>query len=139
MSESINQHGILQPLIVYVNGDRYMAVDGHYRLAAEWPAGTQGSSATVVVSRQNRTPICCWSTQLAANNMRLDLKPTEKAMGYQRLKELRGLSNVELARLLNVSKSVVTETLSYSSSACLPICRRHSIKARSGAKHSICD
>jgi ParB family transcriptional regulator, chromosome partitioning protein len=51
--------------------------------------------------------------QLAANGMREDLKPSEKAFAYRRLKEMRNISNAELASLMNVSKSVVTETLSY--------------------------
>jgi ParB family chromosome partitioning protein len=111
LSESINQHGILQPLIVYVNGDRYMAVDGHYRLAASGLLALKDVPTLVLPSKPDADMLLL--TQLAANNMRLDLKPTEKALGYQRLKELRGLSNAELARLMNVSKSVVTETLSY--------------------------
>ena len=108
---SIRDHGILQPLIVYQKAERYATVDGHYRLSASGLLGLEDVPALVLPLRPDVDTLLL--TQLAANGMRVDLKPTEKAIAYQRLKELRSLSNAELAKLMNISKSAVTETLSY--------------------------
>ena len=111
LSQSVRDHGILQPLILYENVDRYTIADGHMRFAATGLLGLKEVPALVLPSVPDTDTLLL--VQLAANSMRVDLKPTEKALAYQRLKELRGLSNVELAKLMNVSKSAVTETLSY--------------------------
>lgn len=52
-------------------------------------------------------------TQMAANCMRVDLKPTEKAIAYLRLKKSRNWSHAELAQAMHISKATVTQTLSY--------------------------
>jgi ParB-like chromosome segregation protein Spo0J len=52
-------------------------------------------------------------TQLAANCLRVDLKPTEKALAYERLLQSRQWSHAELAKAMHISKSTVTQTLSW--------------------------
>lgn len=52
-------------------------------------------------------------TQLAANCMRVDLKPMEKARAFARLKTAKGWNQTELASAIGMSKSAVTRVLSY--------------------------
>jgi ParB family chromosome partitioning protein len=108
---SIGHHGILQPLIVYPNGNLTSIADGHRRFEGACFLGLK--EVPVLMLNSKPDPETLLLTQLAANSMREDLKPSDKAMSYRRLKEMGGLSNVELAVRVNVSKSVVTETLSY--------------------------
>ena len=111
LADSIRDHGILQPLIVFENGKRFTIADGHRRFEAACLLELKEVPVLVLSAKPDADTLLL--TQLAANGMREDLKPTEKAQAYQRLKELRGLSNVDLAKLMHVSKSAVTETLSY--------------------------
>lgn len=111
LTESIRHHGILQPLIVYKESERFKIADGFRRFTATGVLEPIEVPVLVLESQPDADTLLLM--QLAANTMREDLKPTEKAQAYQRLKDLRGLSNVEVAKLMHVSKSKVTETLSY--------------------------
>jgi len=111
LAGSIKHHGILQPLIVYAVGKRFTIADGHRRFEASGLVDLKEVPTLVLASKPDSDTLLL--TQLAANGMREDLKPSEKAMAYRRLKEMRGLTNVELAHFMHVSKSAVTETLSY--------------------------
>ena len=111
LADSIRDHGILQPLIVFENGKRYKIADGHRRFEGACLLDLKEVPVLVLSTKPDADTLLL--TQLAANLMRENIKPTEKAQAYQRLKEMRGLSNVDLAKLMHVSKSAVTETLSY--------------------------
>lgn len=108
---SIRDLGQLQPVIVYRMDDRFRLVDGHRRHAALALLGHETVSAIVLEQAPDADTLLM--TQLAANCMRVGLKPTERARAYQRLKESRGWTNSALAEALHVSKSTVTLTLSY--------------------------
>ena len=101
----------LVPVIVYIVGNRYMLVDGHRRVTAL--RMLKRSSVWAMVLGERPDDATLQMTQLAANCMRVDLKPTEKALAFQRLKETRGWNNVQLAEAMHVSKSTVTQVLSY--------------------------
>ncbi|MCA9213984.1 MAG: ParB/RepB/Spo0J family partition protein [Planctomycetales bacterium] len=111
LARSIRELGQLQPIIAFRNEDRYTVVDGHRRLAALGMARIETASALVLDSRPDGDTLLL--TQLAANCMRVDLKPTEKALAFKRLKDSRGYSNTELAAAMHVSKATVTRVMSY--------------------------
>lgn len=111
LQESVRVHGILQPLIVYENGKRHTIADGHRRFEVCHLLDIMEIPVLVLPAKPDAETLLL--TQLAANGMREDLKPTDKARAFLRLKEIRGLTNVELASLMHIGKSVVTETLSY--------------------------
>ena len=66
--------------------------------------------AIVLAKKPNQTELLL--TQLAANCMRVDLKPMEKALAYKRLIDSNNWNNVQLAKELNIDKSKVTQVLS---------------------------
>lgn len=111
LAENIQQLGQLQPVIVYRVGERYHLADGHRRFAALQL--TQADSISALVLSEKPAPDRLLMTQLAANCHRADLKPTELADSLQRLRELKGWSNSEIARQLSLSKARVTQVLSY--------------------------
>ena len=108
---NIQHFSQLVPVIVYMVGNRYMLVDGHRRVTAL--RTLKRSSVWAIVLGERPDDATLQMTQLAANCLRVDLRPTEKAIAYQRLKETRGWNNVQLAEAMCVSKSTVTQVLSY--------------------------
>lgn len=108
---SVRQLGLLQTLIVYQHADGYIIVDGHRRYAAAGLAGLTELAALVLDEKPDADTLLL--TQLAANCVRSDLKPSERALAYQRLKESRRWSHAELAKAMHISKSKVTQTLSF--------------------------
>ncbi|APZ94550.1 ParB/RepB/Spo0J family partition protein [Fuerstiella marisgermanici] len=111
LAENIGQIGQLQPIIVYRVGDRCCIADGHRRFAAMMLR--QAKSINALVLAEKPPPDVLLLTQLAANCHRADLKPTELANSFQRLRDLKGWSNSEIARQLSVSKARVTQVMSY--------------------------
>lgn len=108
---SIRDLGQLQPVIVFCEGDRFTLVDGHRRHAALGVLEAPDVRALILDKRPDGDVLLM--TQLAANCMRVDLKPTEKADAFQRLQASRGWSNAELAKAMHISRSKVTQILSY--------------------------
>lgn len=111
LAASIRDLGQLQSVIVYCQGERYTLVDGHRRHAALGLLRAETINALVLERPPDADTLL--QTQLAANCLRVDLKPTEKALAYQRLLQSRNWSHVELAQAMHVSKSTVTQTLSW--------------------------
>ncbi len=111
LKESVRIHGCLQPLIAFENGKRYTIADGHRRFEACYLLDIMEIPVLVLPAKPDAETLLLM--QLAANGMRENLKPSERASAYRRLKDMRGLSHGDMASLMNVSKSVVTETLSY--------------------------
>jgi ParB family chromosome partitioning protein len=89
LSESINQHGILQPLIVYVNGDRYMAVDGHYRLAASGLLALKDVPTLVLPSKPDADMLLL--TQLAGEQYATGPEAHGKSLGISEAKRTQGI------------------------------------------------
>ena len=111
LADNIEQLGQLQPIIVYKIGDRFCIADGHRRFAAR--AMRRAESINALVLPEKPPPDVLLLTQLAANCHRADLKPTELANSFQRLRVLKGWSNAEIARQLSISKARVTQVMSY--------------------------
>lgn len=111
LAMSIVDLGQLQPVIVYSEAGKYCLVDGHRRVAAIRQIGRTDVNALVLDEKPDADTLLL--TQLAANCLRVNLKPTEKALAFQRLKDSRGWTNVQLAKAMHISKSTVTQVLSY--------------------------
>lgn len=111
LQASIERLGQLQPIVVYRNGPRFCIVDGHCRALAIGRIG--GMKVAALVLDKRPAPNELLLTQYSANCMRVDLTPMEKAKALSRLQKLNGWSNAELAGQLKMSKSQVTQLLSY--------------------------
>lgn len=111
LADSIRAHGLLQPLIAYESGERRILVDGHRRFEAAGLAGL--NEVLVLVLDEKPNPETLLLIQLEANCQRADLKPTEQALAYKRLLEMRRWTLTEMAAALHVSKSTVTQFVSF--------------------------
>lgn len=109
LADSIQEHGILQPLIVTYEAeeDQYTLIAGERRLRAAQIAGLEAVPVLVrQVTDQERLEIA-----LIENVQRSDLTPLETAEAFRQLNEEFGLSHEEIARQVGKSRVAVTNTL----------------------------
>lgn len=107
LTQSIRQHGILQPLLVVASDIGYQLIAGERRLLA---AKRAGLSAVPVVVREAGAQASL-EMALVENLQRSDLKPLEAAEGFRQLIEDFKLTHEQVAVRLGKSRSGVTNSL----------------------------
>jgi ParB family chromosome partitioning protein len=108
LSDSIREHGIIQPLIVSRDSDgAYRLIAGERRLQA---ARLVGLDAVPVVVREVADDELL-ELALIENIQRADLNPIEEAMAYRRLTEEYALTQEEAARRVGKSRVTVSNAL----------------------------
>ena len=107
LSESIRNDGVLQPVVVRKNGDRYELIMGERRLQAARLAGVQQMPVVVKAVEE----VDALRLALVENLQREDLNPMEVAGAYRSLIAAFGLSQNELSRLVAKNRSSVANTL----------------------------
>lgn len=109
LADSINEHGILQPLIVLPKdaGGIYTLIAGERRLRAAQKVGLE--FVPVVVREADEQQQLEWA--LVENLQRSDLNPLEIANGYHQLAEEFGLSHAEIAERVGKNRATVSNTL----------------------------
>lgn len=108
LSDSIKEHGILQPLIV-----RPMANGGYQLVAGErrWRASRLAGLTEVPVIVRSLTDAEVAVIALIENLQREDLNPIEEAEGISRLIEEYSFTQEQAAEKLGKSRSALTNTL----------------------------
>lgn len=107
LSESIRQHGILQPLSVRRNGLGYELIAGERRLRAAQMAGLTEIPCIVMQMDDRESGLAA----MIENLQRQDLDYIEEAMGIARLMSLYEMSQEQAARMLGKSQSAVANKL----------------------------
>ncbi|MBN1303824.1 MAG: ParB/RepB/Spo0J family partition protein [Anaerolineales bacterium] len=108
LTESIREHGVIQPLIVSPNKDgTYTLIAGERRLEASRKAGLE--TVPVVIRQASDREML--ELALIENVQRDDLNPLEEADAYQQLVEDFNLSHDEIAKRVGKSRSAITNTL----------------------------
>lgn len=108
LSDSIREHGIIQPLVVARDGDGgYHLVAGERRLQAARLAGLE----TVPVVLREAADEELLELALIENIQRADLNPVEEAMAYRRLVEEYGMTQEEVARRVGKNRTTVANAL----------------------------
>lgn len=94
LAASIEQHGIVQPLVVVATGDGYQIVAGERRWRAALQIGLQKLPVLVrTLSAQHKLEI-----SLIENLQRRDLNPLETATAYLKLRDQFNLSNEQIGQ-----------------------------------------
>jgi ParB/RepB/Spo0J family partition protein len=101
--ESIRERGLLVPPLVRPTGDTYKVLAGHRRIAAAREIGME--DVLCVLSLAPETDDLPLS--LVENLKRKDLTPMEKAKGFKRLAEERGITGREVGAIVGMSGSAV--------------------------------
>ena len=102
LAESIRQYGVIQPLVVKKDGDKYRIVAGERRYRAAKLAGLAKVPA-VIFNGENE-----YHVSLIENLQREDLNPIEVAEAYNELMNLFGYNQEELAQKVGKSRSDVS-------------------------------
>lgn len=114
LSESIREHGILQPLIVTKTTKdvskgqdvEYILIAGHRRLAAAKMAGLKTVPAIIRDSTEQQK----LELALVENLQRSDLNALERAKAFKRLHDEFDLTHQEIAQKVGKSREVITNT-----------------------------
>lgn len=107
LADSVRHSGILQPLLLAANGDRYTIIAGERRFRAARLAGLAAVPAIIrdwdEVKRQEAA--------LVENIQREDLNPIEEAQGMRSLMDECGLTQEAVAERLGRSRPAVANLL----------------------------
>jgi len=108
LSESISQHGIIQPLTVRkaANG-YYQIIAGERRWRAARLAGLREIPVVVIEADDKKA----MELALIENLQRQDLNPMEESMGYKQLMEEHGMTQEEVAQQVGKSRPAVANAL----------------------------
>ena len=104
---SINEKGIIEPLIVRPRGERFQIIAGERRYQASVQAGL--TELPVILRDVDDTEVI--ELALIENLQRKDLTPFEEAEAMHGLADRCGYTHEDLARKLGKSRSSVTESL----------------------------
>lgn len=107
LSESIKQHGVIQPIIVRKVGDKYEIIAGERRFRASQLAGKETIPALVRdIDDKEAAKIA-----LLENLQRSNLTPIEEAKTYQTILKIDNITQEELAGNLGKSQSAIANKL----------------------------
>lgn len=108
LAESIREKGIIQPIIVErKDSGGFVIVAGERRYRAAKLAGLEEIPALIKnYGDEERLEIA-----LIENIQRTDLKPIEEALAYQKLIEMKGYTQEQLAKKLGKQRSTVANAL----------------------------
>ncbi|MCC6960931.1 MAG: ParB/RepB/Spo0J family partition protein [Dehalococcoidia bacterium] len=108
LSESIREHGIIQPLVVSRDDDGgYFLIAGERRLQAARLAGLD--TVPVVVRQAADRELL--ELALIENIQRADLNAVEEAMAYRRLVEEYSMTQEEVARRVGKNRATIANAL----------------------------
>ncbi len=107
LAQSIRTYGIVQPIIVQPNGDRFTIIAGERRYRAARIAGL--SSVPIVVREFSERELM--EVSLVENLQREDLNPIEEAQAMRLLMEEHALTQDELSGRIGKSRSAIANTL----------------------------
>ena len=107
LSESIRQHGILQPLTVRRIGTGYELIAGERRLRAAQMAGISEIPCIIMQMDEKESGMAA----MVENLQRQDLDFIEEALGISHLMTQFSMSQEQAARLLGKSQSAVANKL----------------------------
>ncbi len=107
LAASIEEHGIIQPLIVTKAADGYRLIAGERR----WRAARLAGLSTVPVIVKDVAPSEMLELALVENVQRADLNALEEAQAYRHLIEEFGLTQDKVARRVGKSRVAITNTL----------------------------
>lgn len=107
LSDSIKEHGILEPIVVAQTPAGYQIIAGERR----WRAAKLVGLKKVPVVVKETTSRGMLEMALVENVQREDLNAIERAQAFQRLVEEFGLPIAEIARRIGKSESYVSNTI----------------------------
>ncbi len=109
LSDSIKEHGLLQPIVVIEKEDGYLLVAGERRLRAHKLAKLQQIKA--IIAQVDIGEARLRELALIENIQRENLNPIELANSYAELIEVHNITHDELSDIVHKSRSQITNTM----------------------------
>jgi ParB family chromosome partitioning protein len=107
LSDSIKEHGVVQPIIVRKIDDSYQIVAGERR----WRAARLAGLKTVPVVVKDYSNIQVMQIALIENLQRQDLNSIEEALAYKSLIEEHDMTQEDISSKIGKSRSAIANTL----------------------------
>ena len=108
LSDSITEHGVVQPLTVrQTESGYYQIIAGERRWRAARMAGLNEIPAVIIEADDKKA----MELALIENLQRQDLNPVEEALGYRCLMEEHGMTQEETAKRVGKSRPTVANAL----------------------------
>ncbi len=107
LATSIKQHGVIQPIIVKKNNNRYVIIAGERR----WRAARLAGLKTIPCLIKEFTEQEISEIAIIENLQREDLNPIESARAIKKLMEQYELTQEQVADKIGKSRSAITNTL----------------------------
>ena len=107
LSDSIKEHGIIQPLVLRKLGDKYEIIAGERRFKAAQIAGLTTVPAVIANIDDNKSA----EVALVENVQRRDLTAIEEARSYKNLLDKGYLTQDQLAKRMGLSQPSVANKL----------------------------
>lgn len=109
LSDSIKEHGLLQPIVVIEKEGGYLLVAGERRLRAHKLAKQQQIKA--IIAQVDIGEARLRELALIENIQRENLNPIELANSYAELIEVHNITHDELSDIVHKSRSQITNTM----------------------------
>lgn len=107
LSDSIREHGIIQPLVLRKLGDKYEIIAGERRYKAAQMAGLTTVPAVIANIDDNKSA----EVALVENVQRRDLTAIEEARSYKSLLDKGYLTQEQLAKRMGLSQPAIANKL----------------------------
>ena len=108
LSDSIREHGIIQPIVVRSMGDGYyQIIAGERRWRAARLAGLREAPVRIIDADDRKAS----EIALVENLQREDLNPIEEALGYRSLAQQYDLTQEEISQRVGKSRPVIANAL----------------------------
>ena len=109
LSESIKQHGIIQPILVTIdkNGIDYIIVAGERR----WRAAKKAGLKEVPVVQMELSDKQLMEISLIENIQRQDLNPVEEAWAFKKLTDEFSMTQEDISRQVGKSRTAISNTM----------------------------
>lgn len=107
LADSIREHGLLQPITVQADGDKWRIIAGERRYRAHCLAGLDTIRAIVVDMTEREAS----AAMLIENIARVDLDPIAEGRAYRDRIETLGMTVAEVATMASKSETVIRSRL----------------------------
>ncbi|HHV63471.1 MAG TPA: ParB/RepB/Spo0J family partition protein [Peptococcaceae bacterium] len=107
LADSIKEHGLLQPILVKPEGNRYYIIAGERRYRAAKIAGLDRISCIV----KDCTDLEMTEKALIENIQRDNLSPVEEGLAYARLMNEYGLTQEQIAKKVSKGRPTIANLL----------------------------
>jgi ParB family chromosome partitioning protein len=109
LSQSIKEHGLLQPIVVIEKEEGYLLIAGERRLREHKLAGL--GTIKAIIANVEIDELRLRELALIENIQRENLNAVELANSYAELIEVHKITHEELSRIVHKSRSQITNTM----------------------------